>query len=95
MTVMIVENVGPSIRGELSRWLIEIKPGVFIGNINALVRDEIWNIFEQKLSPNSSMLQIWTTNTEQGFDLKSTGLRDYEPYYYEGLWLVRKPPRNR
>ncbi|WP_448514175.1 type I-E CRISPR-associated endoribonuclease Cas2e, partial [Parathermosynechococcus lividus] len=29
MIVIILENVKPALRGELSRWLFEIKSGVF------------------------------------------------------------------
>ena len=32
MVVIILEKVSASLRGELSRWLIEPKPGVFIGH---------------------------------------------------------------
>ncbi|MEI7990087.1 MAG: type I-E CRISPR-associated endoribonuclease Cas2e, partial [Chloroflexota bacterium] len=42
MLVMILEQVSKSARGELSRWLIEAKPGVYIGHVSALVRDLLW-----------------------------------------------------
>ena len=35
MLVLIVENVKPTLRGELSRWLFEIKAGVFTGRVSA------------------------------------------------------------
>ncbi|MBA3516457.1 MAG: type I-E CRISPR-associated endoribonuclease Cas2, partial [Rhizobiales bacterium] len=31
MVVMMLERVSPSLRGELTRWLIEPKTGVFVG----------------------------------------------------------------
>ena len=42
MLVMVLENVPPSLRGELTRWLIEPRPGVFVGHVSALVRDRLW-----------------------------------------------------
>ena len=42
MVVIILEKVSASLRGELSRWLIEPKPGVFIGHVSAMVRDKLW-----------------------------------------------------
>ena len=42
MVVMIMESVPVSLRGELSRWLIEPHPGVFLGHLTAMVRDRLW-----------------------------------------------------
>ena len=44
MVVMILENVSPSLRGELTRWLIEPHPGVFVGHVTARVRDLLWKL---------------------------------------------------
>ena len=41
MVVMLMEKVPKSVRGELTRWLIELRSGVFVGNISALVRDKL------------------------------------------------------
>ena len=42
MVVMIMESVPIGLRGELSRWLIEPHPGVFLGHLTAMVRDLLW-----------------------------------------------------
>ncbi|MCD6345555.1 MAG: type I-E CRISPR-associated endoribonuclease Cas2, partial [Anaerolineae bacterium] len=42
MVVMILEKVPVGVRGELTRWLLEIKTGVFVGHISARVRDKLW-----------------------------------------------------
>ena len=42
MLVMIVERRPKSLRGALSRWLMEVRPGVFLGNPSQRVRDELW-----------------------------------------------------
>ena len=41
MIVMILENVPTSLRGELSRWLLEPRAGVFVGHVSARVRDKL------------------------------------------------------
>ncbi|MCL4298329.1 MAG: type I-E CRISPR-associated endoribonuclease Cas2 [Anaerolineae bacterium] len=89
MLVMVLENVPPSLRGELTRWLIEPRPGVFVGHVSALVRDRLWEkcIKQRK---NGGLIQIWTTNTEQRFDLRTWGNTDREMVDFEGLWLVRQ-----
>ena len=42
MIVMVLERVTPSLRGELTRWLIQPKTGVFVGRVSARVRDLLW-----------------------------------------------------
>ena len=89
MVVLIVEKVSPSLRGLLSRWLIEVKAGVFVGQVSALVRDLLWDKFLQKLGEGAA-LQIWTTNNEQGFDMRMVGERDRIIVDFEGLKLVKR-----
>lgn len=88
MIVMFLENVPPSLRGELTRWLIEPKPGVFVGHVSALVRDRLWEkcIKQRK---DGGLIQIWSTNTEQRFEMRSWGNTDRELVEFEGLWLIR------
>lgn len=89
MLVMILEKVPTSLRGELTRWLIEPHPGVFVGHVSALVRDKLWEKCAQRLR-DGGMIQIWSTNTEQRFAMRSWGQTDREIVDIEGLWLVRK-----
>jgi CRISPR-associated protein Cas2 len=42
MTVVILTAVPPGLRGHLTRWLLEISPGVFVGHISARVRSRMW-----------------------------------------------------
>lgn len=89
MVVMILEKVPPSLRGELTRWLIEPHPGVFVGHVSARVRDRLWEKCVGRLR-EGGMIQIWSTNTEQHFDIRSWGQTDREMIRMEGLWLVRR-----
>lgn len=89
MIVLVVEKVSPSLRGLLSRWLIEVKTGVFVGNLSALVRDLLWEKYLQDLAVGSA-LQIWTTNNEQGFDMRMAGDRDRIIADYDGLKLIKR-----
>jgi len=90
MLVMVLERVPVSLRGELSRWLIEAHPGVFIGHVSAMVRDQLW----EKCCMNKAggcVLQAWSTNNEQHFELRTFGATAYELVDFEGLKLMRKP----
>ena len=43
MIIIILENVPVGLRGELSRWMLEPKSGVFVGNMTARIRDLLWD----------------------------------------------------
>jgi CRISPR-associated protein Cas2 len=94
MLVMILEKVPASLRGELTRWLIEPRPGVFVGHVSALVRDRLWDKCLKK-HKEGGVIQIWSTNTEQRFDIRSWGDTDREMVNFEGVWLVRRFPKNK
>ena len=88
MVVMILENVPVSLRGQLTRWLVEAHPGVFVGHVNAMVRDRLWQkCCEAKRTGH--VLQAWSTNTEQHFLMRSHGDGQREIVDFDGLQLIR------
>lgn len=90
MVVMILEKVPTSLRGELTRWLLEPHPGVFIGHVNAMVRDRLWDKC-CKAKRTGGVFQAWTTNNEQRFLMRTDGDTKREVVEMEGLQLIRKP----
>ncbi|MFN5515937.1 MAG: type I-E CRISPR-associated endoribonuclease Cas2e [Cyanobacteriota bacterium] len=90
MVVFILENVSTSLRGELSRWLFEVKAGVFTGKVSALVREELWAYVASKLKSGSgSALMIYSANNEQGFSSKALGNRGRTLEDIDGVLLVK------
>jgi len=90
MTVLILERVPPSLRGDLSRWLIEVRTGVFVGRVTRLVREALWNRAVRR-AEDGSVIMIWRANNEQGFDLRAFQPRDRIPIHLEGIWLTLVP----
>ena len=90
MTVIILEKVPAGVRGELSRWLIEPHPGVFVGHVSALVRDRLW-VKCCKSCREGGVVQIWTTNTEQRFQMRIYGDTSRQIEEMEGIQLIRIP----
>ena len=43
MIVLCVTNCPPALRGDLSKWMNEVNTGVYVGKLNAKVRDELWD----------------------------------------------------
>ncbi|MBC7255201.1 MAG: type I-E CRISPR-associated endoribonuclease Cas2 [Chloroflexi bacterium] len=90
MLVMILERVTPSLRGELSRWLIEPHVGVFVGDVSAMVRDKLWEKCCARLK-GGAVIQIWSTNNEQGFAARAAGQTGRILVDFDGVTLVRIP----
>ncbi len=90
MVVMVLESVPPSLRGELTRWLIEVKSGVYVGHLSARVRDKLW-LKCCHAKETGGVTQIWSTNTEQRFEMRMCGTTQREVIEYEGLQLIRIP----
>ena len=42
MLVIVVENVPPRLRGRLALWLLEVRAGVYVGDLSKRVREMIW-----------------------------------------------------
>ena len=89
MIVMVLEKVPASLRGELTRWLLEPKTGVFVGNVSAMVRDRLWEKCIKQRG-GGGVIQIWSTNTEQRFAIRTWGDTQRQLVEFDGLWLVRK-----
>jgi len=90
MVVLIVERVSPSLRGLLSRWLIQPRVGVFVGNVSALVRDKLWEKATRSLKRGGAIL-IHSSNTEQGFAIRTAGDPGRLIEDFDGLLLVKTP----
>ena len=90
MVVIVLESVPTSLRGELTRWLIEPHPGVFVGHISAMVRDRLWEKCCQKIKGGGAV-QVWNSNTEQRFRIRIFGETRRAIVDYDVLKLVRLP----
>ncbi|MEU1710095.1 type I-E CRISPR-associated endoribonuclease Cas2e [Streptomyces sp. NPDC005706] len=89
MTVIVLTNCPPGLRGFLTRWLLEISAGVFIGNPSARIRDLLWAEVQQYAGQGRALL-AHTTNNEQGFTFR-THDHAWHPVDKEGLTLIRRP----
>ena len=91
MVVMILERVTPSLRGELTRWLIQLKTGVFLGHVSGRVRDLLWEKVKASadLSTRPAGIMAYSDNTEQGFSCVSFGDTSKQIRDFEGIFLAK------
>ncbi|MEE1753535.1 type I-E CRISPR-associated endoribonuclease Cas2e [Streptomyces sp. SP18CS02] len=89
MTVVVLANCPIGLRGFLTRWLLEISPGVFVGNPSARIRDALWDEVRQ-YAGNGRALLAHATDTEQGYAFR-THDHAWHPVDHEGLTLMLRP----
>lgn len=87
MLVIVTENVPPRLRGRLAVWLLEIRAGVYVGDLSAKVRDMIWENVEEG-AEEGNVIMSWSTNTESGFDFLTYGENRRIPVEFDGVKLV-------
>ena len=92
MTTLVLDRVPPGLRGDLSRWLVEVRAGVFAGRLNALTRDLLWErAAEAAEDAGGSALLLHDAPTAQGFAARTANPKGWYAEEVDGLWLVRRP----
>lgn len=89
MTIIVLTAVPAGLRGHLTRWLMEIAPGVFVGKVSSRVRDQLWLIVQDMIG-NGRGLLVHTARNEQGFTFHNCG-HAWEPIDIEGITLMLRP----
>lgn len=88
MVVIAMECAPENVRGELTRWFLELKPGVFVGNVNARIRDSLWERICTTDKANGAVM-AYSSKTEQGFEMRLAGMPKRSIVELEGIFLVK------
>lgn len=94
MVVMVLEKAPPGLRGALSRWLVQIQQGVYVGKLSRRVRDLLWERCIAEIR-DGRCCQAWTMKSEQGFCVRTHGDGNRKPIDFEGLTLMSRVHRPR
>ncbi|MCX4097895.1 type I-E CRISPR-associated endoribonuclease Cas2e [Nocardia sp. alder85J] len=89
MVVLVLTACPAGLRGHLTRWFLEISPGVFVGVPTARVRDLAWQRVVE-LAKDGRAIMIYSTRTEQRLAFK-VHRHDWEPVDIDGIHLMRRP----
>lgn len=49
MLVIVTEAAPPRLRGYLSRWLLEVRAGVYLGDYSVRVREKLWKVVSREI----------------------------------------------
>lgn len=90
MTVIVTENVPPRLRGRLGVWMLELRAGVFVGNLTKKHRDHIWfTVIEQvTLHHGSAVIAFGSRSNETGFEFDTVGENRRIPRRIDGVSLI-------
>lgn len=89
MIVITLTDCPPALRGDLTKWLQEIGTGVYVGQVSARVRDEIWKRVQDNAKTGRATM-VFSANNEQRMDFR-VHHSDWEPIDFDGLKLMLRP----
>ena len=91
MLVIVVENAPDRLRGRLACWLLQVRAGVYVGDVSRRVREMLWEQVEAAIGPGNAVA-AWNASNESGFDLVTVGTNRRVPVQFDGLTLVSFGP---
>lgn len=89
MIVLVLTACPQGLRGSLTRWLLEISPGVFVGHVSARVRDALWAQTLDMIKDGKALM-VYPAKNEQGFDFK-THRHNWDLVDVDGVQLMKRP----
>ncbi len=82
MTVIVLVAAPPGLRGHLTRWMVEVQAGVFVGNPGRRIRDRLWIVLAERIR-------------EQGWTTRTAGTHRWYPVDFDGLMLIARPRKQK
>lgn len=91
MTIIVANDVPPSIRGHLKRWFIEPRANVFVGTLNVRTHEKVMQFIVKHAPPDFGFMSISSWPNCQGYKIErfgpqgASGRQDSE---LSGIFLV-------
>lgn len=94
MIVIIGEHLPERIKGVLKIWLLEVKPSVFVGDINQVIETRLLKFLKNYMTSNTDMMIIRNSdkNTTQGFKIDYPYNTKDKLVNISGLQVIQKHP---
>lgn len=87
--VMVLTACPAGLRGDLSRWLEEVAPGVFVGHLSKRVRERVWSRVGQGAGGGKALM-VYSAKGVQRLRYEAHG-HDWHPTDFEGLVVMMRP----
>lgn len=87
MTTVIVLRAAPEgLRGHLTRWMVEVDAGVFVGNPSRRVRDGLWEVLADRIG-DGQVVMVEPAKNEQRWAVRTAGRDRWYPVDFDGVIL--------
>jgi CRISPR-associated endoribonuclease Cas2 subtype I-E len=94
MLVLVLECAPPKVVGYCSSWALQVATGVYVANLPAAKREEIWGQILKWADPDTRAVMVWSSpRTEQGLDYRVLGTPRRRITEREGLLVSTWFPR--
>ncbi|MDS2172671.1 type I-E CRISPR-associated endoribonuclease Cas2e [Nesterenkonia sp. CL21] len=93
MIVLVLTATPPGLRGDLTKWLLEISPGVFVGNVNKRVREKLWERV-CSMAREGRALMVHSSGNEQRLEFHVHD-HHWEPTDLDGITVMKRPTNKR
>lgn len=92
MIVLVLSACPAGLRGYLTRWLLEISAGVFVGKVSKRVRLLMWEKTVAMIGSGRAIL-VFSARNEQGLAFRVHG-HHWTPIDIDGVSLMLRPTEN-
>lgn len=89
MVVLVLSACPPGLRGYLTRWLIEVSAGVFVGRVSKRVRELLWDKTTSMVASGRAIL-VFSARNEQRLRFETHG-HHWHPVDCDGITLIMRP----
>ena len=89
MVVIVLTACPAGLRGYLTRWLLEISPGVFTGHVSSRVRELMWDKTVSMVKDGRAIL-VYSARNEQHLAFR-VHRHDWVPTDFDGVQLMMRP----
>lgn len=94
MLVLTIECAPPKVWGYCSSWALQVATGVYVANLPAKTRDEIWNQVVEWSDDETRAVMVWDSPaSEQGLEHRVLGSPRRRVVEREGLLVSTWIPR--
>ena len=91
MLVIVLENAPPRLRGYMTRLMLEIRAGVYIGDYSIKVREKLWSVIQNEIGEGNAVI-AWSSPNDIGFDFETCGVNSRRPVILDGIKLSQFHP---
>lgn len=86
MTVIILIAAPEGLRGHLTRWMVEVAAGVFVGSPSNRVRNRLWETLIERIGEGQAVM-VEPARNEQKWAVRTAGKDRWYPVDFDGLIL--------